>query len=175
MGILLVVTLASALLLTGNIRHTVTLSAAEIQSALQRKFPVDKQELIFTAHFTDPTVSIDSTSEKVTLGLATKISALGITAATGKVEATGAVRYEPKTGELFLDSPVVTVRDLTLIRLSEREKPKASKFIEQGLQEYFAHMPIYRLNDKDSKFVFARRVLKSMKIQDGKLEVELGF
>ena len=174
-GCLLVIVVVLGLILTGNIRHTITLSAADIQSALQNKFPVDKKELIFTARFSDPTAKIDATSGRVTLGILLKVSSFGATLATGKGEATGELRYEPKTGEFFLESPEVTIDDLDLVRLAERDKPKATKMLEQGLQEYFAKMPIYRLDDKDSKFVFARRVLKSMKVQDGKLEIELGF
>ena len=174
-GCFLAIVIVVALIFTGSIRHTITLSAAEIESNLRSKFPVDKSELIFKAHFNDPTVAIDQVSGQITLGLATKVTSLGYTVTTGKVEATGAVRYEPKSGEFFLDSPTVRVVDLTLVRLAERDKPKAEKLVERGLQEFFSKMPIYRLDDKDSKFVFARRVLKSMKVQNGKLEVELGF
>ena len=159
----------------GNIHHTITLSATEIESNLRTKFPIDKSELIFTAHFSDPTVAINPTSGQITLGLKIKVSGIGFTVATGKGEATGDIRYEPKTGEIFLDSPSVKLSDLTLIRLAERDKPKAEKLVERGLQEYFSQMPIYRLNDKDSKFVFARRVLKGIKVQDGNLQIELGF
>lgn len=163
------------LVLTGNIRHTITLSAAQIQSALQSKFPIEKKPLIFTVKFSDPTTAIDPTSGQVTVGLKCSMAALGRKAANGDGTATGTVRYEPKTGELFLDNPKVKLNSLELIGLAQRDKGKATDLIEAGLQECFKRTPIYKLDDKDSQMLMVHRIMKSMRVENGELKIELGL
>ena len=164
-----------AIFFSGAIHRTIRLTAPEIQSELAAKFPLEKRQLLFTARFTDPTVSIDPLTSRITLGFSTTVSALGMKAATGRAEGEGAIRYEPSSGELFLDSPVVKVKGFELTGLPEKYQHAGSDLIAKGLQEYLVHTPIYRLSDKDSKLLSARRALKSIHIKDGTVLIELGL
>jgi hypothetical protein len=161
-GVILVATLA--LFLVG--RHTIRLTAADIESQLEGTFPQEKRELIFTARFTDPSVAIDHKTNQVTLGVSTTVSALGFKAAKARAEGKGSVRYESSSGEIFLDSPTVTVRDLNIAGLSEKDQERASEFLQGALQLYLAQTPLYRLKRSGP--------LKSLRVRDGVIEIQLG-
>ena len=164
-----------ALILTGSMRHTVRLTAADIQSQLETKFPVERSELIFTWRFTDPVVAIDSGTERVRLGVSVAVSSLGKEVVTSRAQVEGSVRYESSKGELFLDSPTARLDELDVAGLPEKYRETAGKLIEKALQEYLARMPLYRLKSSDTKMLMVRRVLKSMRVRDGELLIELGF
>lgn len=164
-----------ALVLTGSIRRTVRLTAPEIQTQMRRQFPLEKREFIFAARFTDPTVAIDSKSGRVTLGVITTVTALGMKAATGRAVAEGFARYEPSSGEFFLDSPTCKVTGFEMSGLPVRYRETGSDLIAKGLREYLVRTPLYKLSDKDSRFLIARRVLKSMRVEDDTLLIELGL
>lgn len=165
----------SAVFLIALMRHTIRLSAADIQSQLETKFPQEKRKLIFVARFSDPTVAIDPGTGLVTLGVSVTASALGVNAMKTHAETVGAVRYESSTGELFLDSPITKVDGFEMIGLSSRDRKTASELIEKALQEYLTVKPLYRLKSSDTKLFTARRVLKSIRVRDGEIELELGF
>ncbi|MBC8064013.1 MAG: DUF1439 domain-containing protein [Chlorobia bacterium] len=148
-------------------RPTIRLTAADIQSHLERKFPLEKRELIFTARFTDPSVAIDPKTNEVILGVSTTVSALGLRAAKAQAEAKGHVRYEPSSGEIFLDSPAVTVQGLSIVGLSERDQEKARKFLQGALKLYLGQTALYRLKKPGP--------LKSLRVRDAAIEIELGY
>ena len=163
----------AAFLLFG--RHTIRLSAGEIQSELAHKFPLEKRELIFTARFSNPTVGIDSSSNRVSLQFSTTISSLGMRAVGGRTMAEGALRYDANSGDLYLVDPVVKVREFELTGLPVKYQGAASAFLEKGLFEFLKRAPIYRLKSRDSKLLALSRVLKSIRVDDGDLLIELGF
>jgi hypothetical protein len=148
-------------------RHTIRLTAADIESQLEGKFPQEKRELIFTARFTDPSIAIDPETDQVIMGLSTTVSALGLKAAKAQAEAKGLVRYEPSSGEIFLDSPTVRVQGLSIVGVSERDERMAREFLQRALQVYLERTPLYRLKRSGP--------LKSLRVKDGAIEIELGY
>jgi|GEM_PF-4440334 len=155
--------------------HTVRLSASEIQSQLERKFPLEKRKFIFTGQFTDPMIAIDPGTGQVTLGVSAKVSALGMKAISTRAEAVGGVKYESSTGELFLDSPKINVRQLEVAGLPDKDKGIAADLIEEVLREYLVRTPLYRIKGRDAKLFWLRRTLKSVRVKDGELELQFAL
>ena len=147
--------------------YTVRLTPAVLETYLRSKFPYEKRELIFSARFTDPSVTIDSMTNQVTLAVSATGSATGLRAASSQARATGLVRYEPETGEIFIDSPTVTIQKLEIAGLSERNEERAEAAIQRALQYYLERRPLYRLKKKGP--------LKSMRVRDGAIEIEIGY
>ena len=147
--------------------YTFRLTPAIVETYLRSKFPYEKRELIFTARFTDPSVNIDAATNQVTLTVSATASAVGYRTASSTVEAKGMVRYEPETGEIFLDSPTVKIQKLEIAGLSERNEGRAEAAIQRGLQYYLERRPLYRLKKKGP--------LKSMRVRDGAIEIEIGY
>lgn len=174
-GVAFTLVILVVLWLYGSLRRTIRLTSSEIQSTMASKFPIEKRELVFVARFENPSVSIGANTNRVTLGVTATISALGIKAVSGRATGEGEVRYDAAKGELFLDSPGVKVENLDLKGLPERYQKPAHDLLENALREYLARNPIYRLPEQDTKLFSARRNLKSLRIEDGTLLIELGF
>ena len=174
-GAVLAVVGIGAFVATGGAMRTIRLSAGEIQSEVSKKFPFEKRELIIAAKFTNPTVQIDPGTDRVRIGFSTTVTALGMSAASGHTEGSGVVRYEPSTGELFLDSPKVDVTGFEMSVLPTKYRNAAGELIGSALQEYLARTPVYKLSDKDTHFTMVRLGVKSIRVRDSKLEIALGL
>jgi len=147
--------------------YTFRLTPALVEAYLRSKFPYEKRELIFIARFTDPSVDIDAATNQVTLTVSATASAVGYEAASSQVTATGKVRYEPDSGEVFLDSPTVILQNLEIPGVSERNRGRVESALKRGLQYYLERKPLYRLKKKGP--------LKSLRVRDGAIELEVGY
>jgi hypothetical protein len=147
--------------------YTFRLTPALVEAYLRSKFPYEKRELIFTARFTDPSVEIDAATNQVTLTVSATASAVGYEAASSEVQATGNVRYEPDSGEVFLDSPTVILQELEIPGVSDRNQERAVLALQRGLQFYLERKPLYRLKKKGP--------LKSLRVRDGAIELAVGY
>ena len=165
-GLGLVSILILVFLLTSR-RYTFRLTPADLESHIRSKFPYEKQELIFSARFTDPSVSIDPTTDQVILGVSATVSTLGFRAVGTQAKARGSVRYESSSGEIFLDSPSVSIKELEVVGLSERDQRRAREVLQRVLQTYLERKPIYRLKKKGP--------LKSLRVRESAIEIEVGF
>ena len=83
------------------------------------------------------------------------------------------MRYEAKTGELFLDSPRLAGLEIDL--LPKILTPQVVKLAELVLAKASAAYPIYRLRDSDSKHQLAKAALKSIRVKDHKLKITLSI
>lgn len=155
--------------------RTVHLTASQIKAELQKKFPYERRELVAAIRFLDPDFKIDATTSRVTFAISIQAAAIGTKPIQERATAEGSLRYESSTGDLFLDSSKVTLVD------SLNPKPREDKkntlvedIIEKALTEYLSRKPLYRLSDRDSKTIAARRALRSIRIEDGDILIELG-
>ncbi len=164
-----------AFVATGGAMRTIRLSAGEIQTEVSKKFPFEKRELIVSAKFTDPTVQIEPGTDRVRIGFSTTVTALGMSAASGHTEGSGVVRYEPSTGELFLDSPKIDVTGFEMSGLPVKYRNVAGDLIGSALQEYLAKTPVYKLSENDARFFLIHLAVKSVKVRNDKLEIILGI
>jgi hypothetical protein len=157
-------------------RYEYRFTAAELQQKLSAQMPVEKTYLfIFQVTLDNVRVNLVEGSDRVNAGIDIK---LGITLENnplplmGSIDASGGVRYEPATGELFLTSP--RVESLNMFGVPERHLPKVSAALTAALQEYYASRPIYRL-EGSAQAAAARLLLKSVTVEDGELVVRLGI
>lgn len=116
--------------------YTFRVRPSDLEAYLQTKFPYQKQELIFTARFENPSVNIDPNTDQVILGVSTTVSTLGFSTVKTQAEAKGSVRYEPISGEIFLDSPTVSVQELKIRGLPDRDQKLAREVLQRVLQLY---------------------------------------
>lgn len=156
-------------------RHTVQLTAQDVQNGLATKFPFEKSDLVYRAKFSQPEVNIDGGSNHITLTLLAEASALGSRTVKGKVSVSGRPRYESATGDLYVDQPRALVSELEYEGLPEKYRGATSAVLAKGLEQYLAKQPIYRLQPSDSKMLLLRRTLKSISVQDGLINLELGL
>jgi len=91
----------------------------------------------------------------------------------GSVDASGGLRYDPKTGQLFLTQS--KIERLALQGVPEQYSSPVALALSQALDSYYASHAIYTLNVFDSKELAARLTLKSVVIRQQRLVVTLGI
>jgi len=167
------VALAIVLIPTQAGAYTITLTLPDIQSQVEKNFPVTESSALYSLTLKNPRVELKEGSERVGLIVDTTMTALGIMATSGVVHIDGAIGYLRDKGEFLLEDAVA--RQVELEGISEPGQRQVAQIATMALREYFKKNPIYRLNPNDASEAVIKSALKSVKIQDGKLVVELGM
>ncbi len=149
---------------------------AQLQQALSDRLPLTKSYFIFQVTLDHPRVTLMNGTDRVRAGLDitlnVRVGAQPLPLA-GSVDASGGIRYEPRTGQLFLTQP--KIEHLALQGLPEQYSPPAAAALSRALDAYYATHPIHTLNAFDAKELAALLVLKSVAIQQQQLVVTLGI
>ena len=85
----------------------------------------------------------------------------------------GAIRYEPTDGKIYIDNATVT--KLSFDNLPPELEQPVNRTIETVMKKYLAENAVYQLDEKDISSKLAKSVLKSIKISDGALLIEVGM
>lgn len=167
----IVATLAACVIVVGLVwsqsQRTIRLTASQLQTELDMKFPVEKNESVYRIRYFEPAFSIDRDRNDVTLAVSVEASALGSKPVQLRSEARGQVRYEPDKGDLYLDNPKV---DVTSVSGDGVLKDVAEGLLSKAVEEYLERLPLYHLKESDS----SSRHVKAVRIEDGLLVIEFG-
>lgn len=151
----------------------IALTQSEIQTALDKRFPVEKGALIFKVRFSDPVVQLQHGSDKIhfEISAAADFSINEVTPESrGLIEA--GIGYRPKDGEFILLDPRL---DLNVEGLSEEKNRKIVEVSNLILSSYVSEYPVYRLSRADVKQNMARLVLRDVRVDGGVLKITLGL
>jgi hypothetical protein len=154
----------------------VRISPKMLQSEIADKFPLEKHALLLTARFTDPKIALENGSNRLGLGVTTTIEAPGHKLLSGRTEVDGEISYNRATGDLFLNNPKVTA--LRIDGLPKEYEGVARSLAGSVLEGYLSKMPIYSLDRSapdDYRRAVAKRLVKSIKVENGLLVVEFGL
>lgn len=151
-------------------------SEPQLQQALADRLPIRKSYyLIFVVTLDNPRVHLVEGSDRVNAGLDVAFNIRlnnNPLPLSGSVDASGAVRYEPATGQFFLTDPKVEQLSVKGIP-AKYEKPVAT-ILSLLLDEYYRTRPIYTLKQANFKQAVARLVLQSVEVKAQELVVTLG-
>jgi len=153
-------------------------SESQLQEKINAKMPLSKTYLgLFKVTLVDPRVYLANGSDKVGVGLDVilDMSAGGTQKplSRGTLDVTGGIKYEAKKGAFFLTEPVI--ENLAVQGLSDKYSEIVNAFITKKLTEYYAEHPVYVLKSTDKKQIYARRVLKNVRVENKTLIVTLGI
>jgi uncharacterized protein DUF1439 len=160
-----------------NRQYVYRFTEAQLQQALSERLPFTKTYLlIFQITLDHPRVVLVNGSDRVHAGMdialnvhvADEPSPMG-----GAIDASGGIRYEPKTGQLFLTQP--KIERLELQGVPEQYTSRATVALSRALDTYYADHAIYTLNTSHAKELAARLFLKSVTIEERQLVVTLGI
>jgi len=171
--ILLVVAGASAVAtwLAWRSLHVIVLSREEIQRAVEKKFPIEKRDLIVSVSFSNPAVRLEEGSDRIGLAASVDARLIGAKAVSGRLELDGRIEYDPAKGELYLTDP--QIRQMEIAGLGERETGLAKSLASLVLAASLDRVTLYRLSEKRPKEVEAKRRVKSVKVTSGHVEIQL--
>jgi hypothetical protein len=160
------------LLLGCGASYTVRLSAADIEQAMARRLPISKSKLLVAVTVRSVFVEFMLDEDKILLQPQVDLRVAGQTALSGRALLEGQLRYARETGEFFIDQPKVV--QVFIQGLPEAARAVTEEVIARLGESALASTPVYRLNPSDFKQSVAKLVLKSVKVRQGRLEIELG-
>ncbi len=175
--LLLLVLALAALIAAGGVwlyyrATTLVLTREDLQREVDRKFPIEKRELVAVVRLSEPRVLLNEGSDRIGLGVTVTLEAPGIKPLSGHIEADGEVHYDPEQGTLFLD--YARLEKLEAKGLSERDAKLAQEILNPLLNSALAHIPLYRLNPNDPRQARLRGTVKSLKVESGRVVIKFG-
>lgn len=176
-SVLAVLLIGGAVLVASQNDYEYRFTEVELREKLGERLPLTKTYLfIFDVTLDAPRVDLIDGSSRVAAGvdvlLNIKLGDSGIPLG-GAVDISGAIDYEPETGDFFLVDPVIEA--LRIQGVPERYADQSRSVIESALAEYYRTRPIYTLEGTDAAKIAGRLLLKDVTVKNEELIVTLGL
>ncbi len=155
-----------------SVRHTVRLSADDVQHFLSEKLPVSASKFLVTATIPSAQVEFIESENGVVVRPDVEVSVAGQRLLRGHALVSGQVRYDPPTGAFFLDQANVVA--VTVEGLPDSVRPTVEEVVRRCIESYLTSQPLYRLDPSSFKQSLAKLVLKSVRVWNGRLEIVVG-
>jgi hypothetical protein len=173
-GLVLPIGAGTALWLLWGRAFVVELGQRELQSALEKGFPVEETYLlVLKLDLSQPTVTLQEHSDRIGLAAKVRVGFLDTSASLrGTAEVSCLVRYDAARGAFFAEDPRVERLLIDGHPQSQHEMIKAA--ITGVLKGVFDQTPVYTLGANDVRQSIAKLVLKDVRVKNGKLRFTLG-
>jgi hypothetical protein len=147
---------------------TLDFSAAQIQSAIAPKFPQENCPTPLTCiKLQNPKVSLAENSDRITMAFDTTVSLLG-QPVTGTAVVSAKPRYQPASGEIYLDD--TQIQNLALQGVSSKVTNAVMQYGSVLAQTALQRTPIYGFKSGQAEKL-AKMGIADVKVVDGKLRV----
>lgn len=170
-----VLILLSFLLLSTQNAHawTVELTEDELQAKINRALPIEKKKLLFKVLVSSMDVELKEGSDRVGLISGMEIRTPHLSTGKGKAYIDGKLAYNPADGSFYFNDPQVT--EVKFENIPDKYHKLVRKIFQRAITRRLAKTPIYKLNENKTKHQIAKTLLKSVKVVDQKLILELGL
>lgn len=153
---------------------TFEIKAKKLEKRLASIFPIKKRASIFVFKISDPIIVFPpEKSSHIGINLTLKVSIPGLMSAKGRGMIHGEIDYSPEQGAFYLFDP--EIQELEIKGLSRTYQSEVKELFRGIIHSSLSEMCVYQFNKKDRKQVIAKMLLKSVRIEDGALKVQLGF
>ena len=154
--------------------YTFALKAEVLEKKMTQAFPIKIKKLIFVFKITDPVVILPKGSmDRIGVGMSIKVSIPGLLSAKGKALVEGEVDYDPEQGEFFFFDP--EIKEMDIHGLPRRYGEEVRGLFESIIRSALGDMSIFKFDQDDKKQKIAKKLLKSVKIEDERLKIQVGF
>lgn len=154
--------------------YTFEIGATELEKRIVPLFPIKKKKLIFVFKITDPEVILPpDRNNRVGIAVSMKVSIPGLLAARGRAVIHGEIDYWAEEGEFYFFDPEID--ELEIKGLPRRYQDEVRELFEAIIRSAVSDLCIYKFDGADRKQVIAKRLLKSIRVEDEKLKVQVGF
>jgi len=151
----------------------VELSQADLQRKVERLFPFEHTDALYQVQLARPQVVLREDSDRIGLRLDVTGSAMQQIALAGKAYVNGRLRFEPKTGSVYLDDAALD--ELHIDGVPPEYANQLRTVAEQMARELLASQPIYVLEKGDGLNKIMGSEVKSVAVRHGKLVLELAM
>ena len=160
--------------------YVIEIPEAHLQRKLSEKFPFEKTYFfVLSLKFEQPNLSLQKNSDRIAFGckvitnIAISSSGSGKESIGGRLEASGALRYDGSKAAFYLDDPQIAKLDIEGI--PEKYQTKVESAVKKALVEFVNRAPVYKLKKYKTKELAASLILKDVQVRDSSLFVTLGI
>jgi len=153
--------------------YTLELPEAELQTKAEAMMPLEKKKFFITTILSNPKLDLISTTNEIGLTTNLQVKAPGNISENGIVSFTGTLRYENDTGSFYFDN--LNVNSLDVENIPPENLPKIKKLLEFVAKKFLAKKHVYKFKDNNLKHKLAKSVLKSVRVENEILFLELGL
>lgn len=158
---------------TWALGFTKTIHQSEIQQKLDQMMPLERTKYFVKVKISEPKIALKSGQDALYIEAVITASGPGNLGGSGLVGVTGDIEYRPKEGAFYLHNAKVAKLAFNDVPTAIQPKIKTSveKLVAKALKKY----PIYQFDDTDMKQKLAKSTLKSIKVIDQNVQVELSL
>ena len=151
-------------------KFTLDFSARQIQDAIAPKFPAENCPLpLACIRLQNPLVTLQDNSDRITLTMETTVTLLQ-QPVTGTAVVSAKPRYQPSTGEIFLDDS--QIQDLKFPGVSPNVTSLVTQYGSVLARQSLERTPIYNFKNTQTEKM-ARMSIVEVKVLKGKLRVSI--
>ncbi len=151
----------------------VSVDRAELQERVDVRFPIANSTLLTNVVLQDPRVMLTDGSDRLGIGLSIGASLPLLGTVNGTLVVSGELAYDSQSKGFFLYRPRLDT--LNIDGIGPTVTATARQGIESAAHLALAELPIYTLRARTLQEVAAGHVLKSVRVRNGKLYLELGL
>ena len=152
---------------------TVELSEDELQQKINKRVPIEKKKLLFTVLVSAIDVQLKEGSDRIGLVADMEIRSPHLSSGKGRALMDGMLSYSQKDGNFYLLEP--QVREVSFDNIPDKYHGLLRKLFQRAVQKRLANTPVYKLDESKTKHKIAKTLLKSVKVENQKLVLELGL
>ncbi|MDH5444738.1 MAG: DUF1439 domain-containing protein [Gammaproteobacteria bacterium] len=152
---------------------TISLTEDQLQARINKRIPIEKQKLIFTVRVSSLDVVLKEGSDRIGFIAGLEILTPRHSSGKGIAELDGQLEYNKKNGQFYLLQPVV--RKVSFKNVPDKYHSLLKKVLQKMLQRRLANTPVYQLDQSRTPHKIAKSLLKSVKVIDLKLVLEMGL
>ena len=171
-GALRLVLLSALLAGCERIGYQLEFDRQELQAMVEEQFPLVKRNSFTELTFSAPVVQLDR-GERLGLQLDVLASIFGSGPYKGQLALDGQLHYDTEGKAFFLYDARLNRFDLE--GLSSGFAQQAEKLAGEMIALYLATQPLYRLDEGTIGGFFAQYTLKSVRVDGGRVLVQLGL
>jgi hypothetical protein len=156
-----------------SLAYSVTMTEADLQASVSEYFPLESDTPLYHLQLFRPVVTLNATTNRVGLNLGFSIEVPDRYQARGSAYIDGEIGYNADDGEFYLREPA-------LVSMSADDLPDQYVGMVQDTLNLVArrNLPVvvlYRLDRKNLSEAVLLRTLKSVKVESGKVLVEMDW
>ncbi|NET10016.1 MAG: DUF1439 domain-containing protein [Symploca sp. SIO2B6] len=144
----------------------------QIQQHIEAEFPIEKDLLLLIAQIRNPIVSLDKTSERVTLTVEIAINVIGASERIGRASLSSAIEYQSDQGIFYLDN--IRLDSFNFDLFPNQYLDKVISIINAISSDVIETIPIHTLDTDQFEQRTIKWVLKDVAIADNELVLTLG-
>lgn len=152
---------------------TIELSEDELQEKISRALPIEKNKLLFTIVVSSIDVELKEGSDRVGLIADMEIKTPHLSTGKGQAYIDGKLAYNKADGSFYFHES--EVKQISFENVPDKYQEVVRSIFQRAIRRRLAKTPVYQLKQNTTKHQIARTLLKSVKVIDQKLILELGL